>query len=173
MTRPKSTVTFEALGPHHDVRAFDCGRSSLDSYLQDHALSAPARGLARTEVGVDDKGRILAYYTLSLATFARADAPTRVAKGMPAYPIPALLLARLAVARAVQGQGIGLGCLDTAMAHACDIAHNPGGLPARCLMVHALDATAVAFYAQRGFEPSPTNPLHLFVLFKDIAGLYR
>ena len=39
----------------------------------------------------------------------------------------------------------------------------------RALLVHALDEGARAFYARHGFEPSPTDPLHLMILLKDIA----
>ncbi|PKU23486.1 GNAT family N-acetyltransferase [Telmatospirillum siberiense] len=172
MTSPKIAVRFEVLGRQHDVSAFDCGRDSLDTYLRDHALSAPAHGLGRTWVAVDDQRSPLAYYTLSLATFARADAPLRVANGMPAYPIPALLLARLAVTRSVQGQSLGLVCLDAAMKRAVTIARSPDGLPVRCLMVHAIDSLAAEFYRKRGFEASPTNPLHLFMLLKDLEAYY-
>ncbi len=172
MTSPKITVRFEVLGRQHDVSAFDCGRDSLDTYLRDHALSAPAHGLGRSWVAVDDEHTVLAYYTLSLTTFVRAEAPSRVAKGMPAYPLPALLLARLTVSRAVQGQSLGLVSLDAAMKRAFTIARNPDGLPVRALIVHAIDALAAEFYWKRGFESSPTNPRHLFMLMKDIEAYF-
>jgi hypothetical protein len=35
-------------------------------------------------------------------------------------------------------------------------------------LVHAKDDRARAFYLRRGFEPSPTHPLHLVMLMKDI-----
>ncbi len=38
----------------------------------------------------------------------------------------------------------------------------------RVLLVHALDDTARSFYERWGFESSPTDPLNLQMLFKDI-----
>jgi hypothetical protein len=39
----------------------------------------------------------------------------------------------------------------------------------RAMLVHAIDADAQAFYRRHGLEPSPTDPLHLMILIKDIA----
>ena len=39
----------------------------------------------------------------------------------------------------------------------------------RALLVHAKDEGARAFYLRAAeFEPSPTDPLHLFLLMKDL-----
>ena len=43
----------------------------------------------------------------------------------------------------------------------------------RVLLVHALDDRARAFYERWGFEPSPTDPLNLQLLFKDIRKSVR
>ena len=40
----------------------------------------------------------------------------------------------------------------------------------RALLVHAKDDGAKAFYEKVGFVPSPTNPLHLYLLVKNILG---
>lgn len=44
-------------------------------------------------------------------------------------------------------------------------AHSVG---VRVLLVHAADDTARLFYERHGFEPSPTDPLNLQMLLKDI-----
>ena len=41
----------------------------------------------------------------------------------------------------------------------------------RALAVHAKDGRAQRFYAHFGFRPSPSDPLHLFVLLKDLQGM--
>lgn len=41
----------------------------------------------------------------------------------------------------------------------------------RALIVHAKHEGARVWYAQYGFEPSPTDPLHLIVLIKDARRL--
>jgi predicted N-acetyltransferase YhbS len=76
-----------------------------------------------------------------------------------------MLLARLAVDRREQGQGLGKGLVKDALLralHAADIA----GL--RAVIVHAKDAAAKAFYEKLGFEPSPLDEFHLMLLLKDV-----
>ena len=41
----------------------------------------------------------------------------------------------------------------------------------RALAGHAKDLRAEGFYAHFGFRPSPSDPLHLFVLLKDLQGM--
>ena len=41
----------------------------------------------------------------------------------------------------------------------------------RALAVHAKDENARRFYEHFGFIPSPTDPLHLYLLVKDIKRL--
>jgi uncharacterized protein (DUF1778 family) len=41
-------------------------------------------------------------------------------------------------------------------------------LGARARLVRAIDKEAKTFYEHFDFEPSPTDPLHLFLLMKDI-----
>ena len=36
------------------------------------------------------------------------------------------------------------------------------------MLVHALDESARGFYLHHGFEPSPTDPMNLQLLVKDI-----
>jgi GNAT superfamily N-acetyltransferase len=84
---------------------------------------------------------------------------------MPQHPIPALLLARLAVDKAVQGKGIGAFLLKDAMSRALSVAEQAG---MRLLLVHALNDETRAFYEHFGFEPSPTDPMNLQLLVKDI-----
>lgn len=41
----------------------------------------------------------------------------------------------------------------------------------RALAVHAKDKEALHFYERFDFTPSPTDPLHLFLLLKDVRNL--
>ena len=71
----------------------------------------------------------------------------------------------LAVARSHQGRGLGSGLLKDAIQRTLSAADIAG---IRALAVHAKDDDARAFYLHFGFSPSPTDPLHLFVLLKDL-----
>lgn len=89
---------------------------------------------------------------------------------MPRYPISVMILARLAVDARQARQGLGKALLKDALlrtAQAADIA----GI--RALLVHAKDNHAKAFYEHFDFEPSSTDPYHLFLLMKDLLRLAK
>jgi GNAT superfamily N-acetyltransferase len=156
----------ERLGPDHVLHGFDSGERSLDTWLLRHARSASAAGSAQTFVIVGRRQeRVVGYYALTVASVEHADVTARARKGMPAHPIPTVLLARLAVDRSAQGEGLGAWLLQDAMRRALAAAENMG---IRALLVHALHASARGFYERFGFEPSPTDPLNLQLLIKDI-----
>jgi GNAT superfamily N-acetyltransferase len=76
-----------------------------------------------------------------------------------------MLLARLAVDRRWQNQGAGKALLRDAMQRTLQAADIAG---IRALAVHAKDEEAKRFYEHFGFVPSPSDPMHLFVLLKDV-----
>jgi GNAT superfamily N-acetyltransferase len=92
-------------------------------------------------------------------------APARLTKGMARHPVPLMLLARLAVHREWQGRGLGAGLLKDALRRTLQAADIAG---IRALAVHAKDEKARAFYRHFDFVDSPTDPLHLFLLLKDL-----
>lgn len=155
------------LGAEHALDDFDCGVESLNTWLRRHARAAAGAGSARTFVTTDsDQGeRVVGYHALTVASVEHADARERVTKGMPKHPVPCVLLARLAVDRAVQGQGVGAWLLRDAMIRSLAAAEEVG---IRAMLVHAIDDDAAAFYRRHGFEPSPTDPHNLQLLIKDI-----
>ena len=133
------------------------------------ALAAQQSESAQTYVSCCD-GVVAGYYSLVVGGVERAGATTRVAKGMPQHPVPVMILARLAVDREHQRIGLGKALLKDALkrtAQAADIA----GI--RALLVHAKDEEARKWYLQWEFEPSPTDPMHLFLLMKDLKALLR
>lgn len=156
----------EPLGATHTLDGFDCGVESLNVWLSEYARGAVASGSARAFVVVDrEQDRVCGYYALAAAAIAHEQATERSRKGRPRHPIPAVLLARLAVDASVQGQGIGAWMMQDAMRRALSASEAVG---MRALLVHALDDAARSFYERWGFEPSPTDPRNLQMLFKDI-----
>jgi GNAT superfamily N-acetyltransferase len=156
----------EPLEQTHALDGFDCGVESLNAWLTQHARGAVASGSARVFVTVDaEQRRVCGYYALTAAAIAHEQGTERARKGQPRHPIPAVLLARLAVDTTVQRRGIGAWLLQDAMRRALSASEAVG---MRVLLVHALDDTARSFYERWGFEPSPTDPLNLQMLFKDI-----
>jgi GNAT superfamily N-acetyltransferase len=156
----------EPLDRSHMLDGFDSGVESLNVWLIEHARQAVAAGSARVFVMPDaEQHRVCGYYALAAAAVANEQATERARKGQPRHPIPAVLLARLAVDVSVQGRGIGAWLLQDAMRRALSASEAVG---MRVLLVHALDDNARSFYERWGFEPSPTDPLNLQMLFKDI-----
>jgi GNAT superfamily N-acetyltransferase len=157
----------ERLSSHHVLGDFDCGRTSLSVWLTKHARQAAAAGSARTYVVVDsEQARVVGYHALAAAGVEREAATARVIKGMPRYPVPVVLLARLAVDVSVARRGLGAWLLRDAMTRTFAASETIG---VRAMLVHAIDNEAREFYIRHGLEPSPTDPLHLMILIKDIA----
>jgi GNAT superfamily N-acetyltransferase len=156
----------ELLAVHHEVDAFDSGSTPLNNYLKRFALSNNSAGSARTFVCCpDSSSEVVAYYSLCAASIEKTAASERVAKGMPAHPIPVILLARLAVDHRYQGRCLGKAMLKDALLRSLNAADAIG---IRAVLVHAKDSTTANFYAHFGFVFSPTDPLHLMLLIKDI-----
>ena len=154
----------ERLDAAHDVAPFACGKAPLDRFLKRFALANQKADGARTYV-VCRGSTVLAYYSLAAAAVGHADAPHRVGKGLARHPVPVMLLARLAVDRTEQGRGLGKALVRDALLRTAEAADIAG---IRALLVHAKDDEAQAWYEALEFEPSPTDPRHLFLLMKDL-----
>jgi GNAT superfamily N-acetyltransferase len=154
----------EPLGPQHDLTSFDCGSPALNAYLSDRALHDAHAGKSVTQVACRGE-RVAAYYSLAAGSVEPADATERLAKGQGRQAIPVVVLARLAVDLTEQGRVLGEQMLLQALARAAEAASIIG---ARAVLVHAQDDRARAFYERYGFEQSPTHPLHLVLLIKDV-----
>ena len=149
------------------VEPFDCGQPALNQFLQRYALVNQKAHSAQTYVCCVG-AEVVGFYSLAVGSVDVADAPTRVAKGLARYPVPVMILARLAVSLQHQGKGLGRALLKDALlrtAQAADIA----GI--RCLVVHAKDDAARQWYTAWEFEPSPTDAYHLYLLLKDIKAM--
>ena len=157
----------EPLDRRHRLDEFECGEPALDEWLKRHARSAHAAGSARVFVSTLEGGEtVVGYYALAAAQVAPEGATERALKGQPrTRPVPAILLARLAVDREHQRAGFGRSILQDVMLRCLDAAEAIG---ARVLLVHAKHEAAKAWYMQYGFEESPTDPLHLLMLLKDV-----
>jgi len=157
----------EKLRRDHPLDGFTSGSDDLDRFLVRHALPNQQAGAAQTYLGLHD-ATVVGFYSLVVGEVAYGDAPERMTKGLARHPVPIMLLARLAVATAWQGQKLGAGLLKDAMRRTLQAADIAG---IRAFAVHAKDAQARAFYAHFGFVASPVDPLHLFLLLKDLRGL--
>jgi predicted N-acetyltransferase YhbS len=157
-------VRLERLGPHHDLGDFESGNAELDDWLRRHAVPAQEMDSARTFV-LTRSDRVVGYFSLTMGSVRRADAPAKLVRGLPGYPIGMVLLARLAVAHQDQGKGIGALLLAEALRKAVAAG---GVAAARLVVVDAVDDDAARFYERHGFVPAPGHRLRLYRRVKDI-----
>jgi GNAT superfamily N-acetyltransferase len=156
------------LEPSDDVDDFSCGQPDLDEWLKRFALINQRSGMTTVFVALSDN-KVVGYYALSTGGVERANAPDRITRGVPAHPIPVVLLARLAIDSSAQKRGLGRALLRDALIR-IEAAADEIGI--RALLIHAKDDSARSFYMKQAeFEPSPTDPLHLFLLMKDLRKL--
>lgn len=157
----------EPLGKDHRLDEFRCGEPALDEWLTKHARAAQASGSARVFVTtLEDGATVVGYYALAAAQVVPEAASPRALKGQPqSRSVPAILLARLAVDRQHQGSGLGRSLLRDVLLRCVGAAEAIG---VRILLVHAKHEAAKAWYLPYGFEESPTDPLHLQMLMKDV-----
>lgn len=155
----------ELLAAGHEVSGFDCGNDALNRFLRRHALDSQRNQSARTYVALRGETRVVGYYSLAAAAAEFDFVPSRLARGLARHPIPLTLLARLAVDLGEQGAGLGAGLLKDALKR---FLQAQAIIAARALVVQAKDERASEFYRHFGFEPSPIDASHLFLMKKDI-----
>lgn len=153
----------EPLGAHHRLDGFNCGKPALNDWLLRHARQAQNSGSAKTFVAADDD-RVAGYFSLTVGQIDTLEAPERIRQGMGQYPIPVVILARLAVSIQDQGKGIGTGMLQDAIRRTLIIAEQAG---IRAMLTHPIDDDAARFYSRFGFVASPMREQQRLLLLKD------
>jgi GNAT superfamily N-acetyltransferase len=157
----------ELLHAAHNTTLFDCGKASLNEWLQQHAMQAQGSGSAKTYIVTQaskETVQVVGYYSLTTGQAMPNEVTERIRKGMGQYPIPMVLLARLAVCRTAQGTGLGKRLLRNAIHRTLVVAEQIG---IRALMTHPIDDEAAQFYKRFGFEASPLSEGQLMMLLKD------
>jgi GNAT superfamily N-acetyltransferase len=159
----------EPMPPTHRVAGFDCGSLAQSEWLIHHAMQSHRAGLSRVYVvrGVDEPDtRVVGYYALAAGSVAEADASPRLRQGGGRYHQPVVILTRLGVDRAAQGIGLGRALAVDALRR---IAAASEVIGVRALLIHCESETARDFYQRLAkFEASPTDPMHLMLLMKDL-----
>jgi GNAT superfamily N-acetyltransferase len=148
----------------HNTEEFDCGISVLNSFLKKHALQNQLNHSARTYVTLKGN-KVVGFYSLAPASVEYDEVPSRVSKGLAKHSIPCILLARIAVDKHEQTKGLGKALLKDALLKAYNAKDVIGG---RAVITYAKNTLARNYYLKFGFEPSPIDEFHLFILMKDI-----
>lgn len=158
------------LGPTHETGGFDCGSEAQSEWLERYGLQAQAAGTSRvyvtTTVGSE---RVVGYYALAAGSVQPEEGSDRLRKGAGRYAIPVVILTRLGVDKSAQGHGVGTSLVIDALIRVVQAADVIG---VRALLIHCESEKARDFYLHLAprFEPSPSDPLHLILLLKDLRG---
>lgn len=150
-------LRIEVLGRQHRtlLKDFHNQHRSLVDYLQRFALRHSEKDLlARTFLAVDgvaEGERLAGYFTLATASVEHSPADAMESlRRLPGFPIPAVLLARLAVDERAQGQGLGRYLFEEALGLTLQLAQS-GPVAFRLLVTDAIDEAAARFYERFGF----------------------
>jgi predicted N-acetyltransferase YhbS len=147
-------VKFESLAGSHkkSVATFDCGTPVLNEYLKRYAGQNHRSGVAACTLmlAADTPHPVLGFYTLSSGQVEKDGLPDDVTKRLPNYPVPAVVMGRLAIDRRWQGKGLGKVLMGHAFRKIVE-ARQKSGLGIVVIVVDAKDEAAEAFYAGFGF----------------------
>jgi hypothetical protein len=153
------------LDESHDVSDFDCGKPKMSEWLRRWALHNQGLNGARTYVTCEGSV-VRGYFSLAPSSVEFENAPNRIREGLARYPVPVILLAKLAVDTRLKRKRIGESLLFEALQRSLQASKAIGGV---AVLVDALDEEARTFYEKYDFEQSPTDPDRLLLLMRDIA----
>ena len=159
--------TFEVLSKSHDKSQFDCGQPKLNTYLHKYALQHQKNGISKTHVLIEQgQSRVCGYLSICCASTKLADMPDELTRKLPKdYDVPSLLLARLAIDKSYQGQGLGSILIQYSFELVVKVSDM---VAARMLVVDAIDEKAVGFYERFGFQKLDPEAKRLYILIGTI-----
>ena len=152
-------VSPEKLNKKHIINQFDCGNEQLNNYLKNYAFQNQKKNISNT-FAAQKNDKVVAYYTLTFGSILKDELPRKTNRNLPNYPIPVMILARLAVDKSETGNGLGKGLLKDAILRTLQASEIAG---IKAIMVKAKDEKAKAFYEKFDFLVSPIDDLILYL----------
>lgn len=153
----------------HDRGPFDCGVDDLNEWLRKQANQSGKKGSTLTRVLLkDDEKRVYGYYAQTAYSLVGEEL-ARAFVAPQKYPVPCVLLARLACCQSIQGEGMGALLLAHALRSCVRVSEEIG---IQFVVVHAIDDSAARFYERFGFERFAEHPNHLLISMKKVRSLY-
>jgi len=152
----------EPISKRHNRDAFDCGEETLNKFLRRYARKSHELGGAKTFLAIKDDNQetVLGYHSLCPASIEYAGTPEILKRGLARYDVPAFRLARLAVDRSAQGQGLGGQLLLAAGRRCLLVSAEVGGV---ALLIDAKNEKVARWYAGYGAIPLLDAPLSLLL----------
>jgi len=161
------SIRITALDTAIDRSNFSCGSEPLDRYIKQFISQDIKRNLT-IAYGAYKEKRLIGFYTLSATSIDTGELPEKLVKKLPKYPVPAVLIGRLAIDISQQGKGLGSVLLMDAIKRSIR-----GGelLGIFAIIVDAKDEKAKSFYEHFGFQPLERNALRLFLPVQTAIGM--
>lgn len=162
----------EPINKRHNRDAFDCGEDALNEFLRRYARKSHEFGGSKTFLAIkdDDPEMVLGFYSLCPASVEYAKTPEIVRRGLARYDVPAFRLARLAVDRSAQGQGLGGQLLLSAGRRCLLVSAEIGGV---ALLIDAKNEKVASWYASYGAIPLLDAPLSLLLPLATIEAALK
>jgi GNAT superfamily N-acetyltransferase len=177
---PKREFETVALTTEDTASDFRSGVAPLDEFFRSQAGQNQRRNVSRTWVlrrstEEGDLPVVLGFYTLTLGAVERESLPEKVGKKLPRYPVPVVIIGRLAVDERARRRRVGERLLLDAQARALEIADSAGGIG---VIVDAKDPDAAAFYGRYGYQILEHSeqrewPKRMFLAMKTILAAHE
>lgn len=147
----------------HDFSGFDCGNEALNDWLRKRAFESEGK-TARTYVACEGN-TVVGYYCIASGSVERGALPKQIKRhGLP-NQIPVAMIGRLARDLAYKGSGLGRDLLQHALHR---IVHASETIGIRCVLVHAMDDQAAAFWKDAEFIESPVGSRTFYLPIETI-----
>lgn len=160
------SIIIEAITRQHNRKAFDCGVTELNQFLQQQARQKAAKHISKTYVAYLDSAPapIIGYH--SLTGYSVTTLPDHRSYKKYPHPLSAVKLARLAVANSQQGLGLGERLLVDAIYRTVLVAEQ---ISAIGLFVDPMSPELIPFYQQYDFlsaDPGDPSCLEMWLPIK-------
>ena len=168
MTSREERWNFLPIEKKHKRDTFDCGYRVLNDYLKKYARQNHQKGIAKTFVAIPSSGglKVDGYYTISASAIEFESLPQSYQQALPAYPIPAALISKLALDNPVKEQSLGGELLADALYR---IVRTSEEIEIFAVRVDAIDDKAKEFYLKHEFILFQEQKLALFLPLETIA----
>lgn len=149
---------------------FDCGKESLNNYIQRNATKDVKSGACTCFIIKNDNQEVIGYYTLSTESIPIEDVPPEFQKKIKYQYVPVILLGRLAIDKNHFGKGFGKLLLVNSLKRSLGVAKNHVGAVA--VIVDPIDEEAKQYYSKYGFTLLPDSG-RMFMSMKTIENAFN
>jgi len=162
----------------HDRFSFNCNEEELNIFLKIQAAKHMKAGVSKTLVLPaatplpNKKYPICSFFTVAPSSIKKNSLPEKQAKKLPHYPVPVFLLAKLAVNRDYQNQGLGKITLVKSLEYLWKVNQH---MCAYAVVVDCLNKEIQHFYTKYGFQVLCTQnkKTRMFIPMKTVKQLFE